>query len=129
MQALTRTVGTYQDMPVEEAISTLRFDQDGEAARREIAGAADALVGRGRENPRLRIVSAADSLSTETISTLITALRKLRGNEGRDRLGRKRVGGADDAQTGVFPAASDQGIGCSGDLTTCRLAVLVEPER
>jgi hypothetical protein len=65
-------------MPVEEAISTLRFDQDGEAARREIAGAADALVGRGRENPRLRIVSAADSLSTETISTLITALRKLR---------------------------------------------------
>jgi hypothetical protein len=65
-------------MPVEEAISTLRFDQDGEAPRRDITAAADALVSRGRENPRLRIIAAADSLSTETISTLITALRKLR---------------------------------------------------
>jgi hypothetical protein len=65
-------------MPVEEAFSTLRLEQDDDAARREIAAAADALAARGWENPRLRIVAAAESLSTETISVLITALRKLR---------------------------------------------------
>jgi hypothetical protein len=65
-------------MSIEEAIPALRFEQDGDSARREIAAAADALARRGRENPRLRIIAAAESLSTETISTLITALRKLR---------------------------------------------------
>src|ERR1700674_416671 len=65
-------------MSIEEAIPALRFEQDGDSARREIAAAADAAARRGRENPRLRIIAAAESLSTETISTLITALRKLR---------------------------------------------------
>jgi hypothetical protein len=65
-------------MPIEEAVPTLRFEHDGESARREIAVAAESLTRRGRENPRLRIVAGGESLSTETISTLISALRKLR---------------------------------------------------
>jgi hypothetical protein len=70
-------------MPVvEEAIPTFRFEQDGEPARLGIAAAADGLARRGREHPRLRIIAAAESLSTETISTLITALRKLREQGG-----------------------------------------------
>lgn len=69
-------------MPLEEAIPTLRFEQDGDAARREIAAAAENVTSRNRENPRLRVIAAAESLSNETISALITALRKLREQGG-----------------------------------------------
>src|SRR5450755_3742722 len=65
-------------MPFEEAIPTLRFDRDGDGARAQIAAAAEKISGRSRENPRLRVIAAGDSLSTETISALITALRKFR---------------------------------------------------
>jgi hypothetical protein len=65
-------------MLLEETIPTLRFVEDDDETRREIAAAAEALARRGRENPRLRIVAAGETLSAATISTLISALRKLR---------------------------------------------------
>ena len=65
-------------MPIEEAVPTLRFEQDGEAARHEIAALVESLARSNRENPRLRVVIAGATLSAETISTLITALRKFR---------------------------------------------------
>jgi hypothetical protein len=65
-------------MRVEAVIPTIHFVEDGESARREITAAADALTTTHRENPRLRVVAAGDSLSNATISTLISALRKLR---------------------------------------------------
>jgi hypothetical protein len=62
----------------ELADTVVRFVDDGEDARHQIAEAADALVRTRREGPRLRVVAAGDSLSAPTISVLITALRKLR---------------------------------------------------
>ena len=57
-----------------------RFDLNkmGEAARHEIAALVESLARSNRENPRLRVVIAGATLSAETISTLITALRKFR---------------------------------------------------
>jgi hypothetical protein len=62
----------------EHLILTVRFTEDGDDSRRQIAEAADRLSRTGRENPRLRVIAASDGLSVATISTLITALRKLR---------------------------------------------------
>lgn len=56
----------------------LRFVEDGAEARAAIAAAVETLVRAGSQGPRLRVVMAGDSLSTETISTLISGLRKLR---------------------------------------------------
>ena len=61
-----------------ESIQLLRLTQDSADARLEITAAADALVTRGRENPRLRIILEGESLSAATIATLIAALRRLR---------------------------------------------------
>jgi hypothetical protein len=65
-------------MPFENAIPVLRLVDDGDAAHRQIAAAAEALVRRGPKNPRLRVIAAGDSLSAGTIGSLISALRKLR---------------------------------------------------
>jgi hypothetical protein len=65
-------------MLLEQTIPTRRLVDDGEDARRQIAAAADALAQAKRENPRLRVVADGETLSAATISTLISALRKLR---------------------------------------------------
>jgi hypothetical protein len=66
------------EMVVEKIIPTVRFLEDGDRARRDIMAAADALAATHRENPRLRVIASGETLSNSTISTLISALRKLR---------------------------------------------------
>jgi hypothetical protein len=107
---------------LEEAIPTLRFEQDGDPARSEILAAAQRLVRRGRENPRLRVVVGGDLLSTQTISTLITALRMLREMGGAIELRGESEGvravimlnGLD--RVFAFPLVPDDGAERSGRL-------------
>jgi alpha-D-ribose 1-methylphosphonate 5-triphosphate synthase subunit PhnH len=65
-------------MPIPPPLFTLRLANDSDTARQDIAAATDALIQSGYEHPRLRVIAAGETLTTETISTLISALRKLR---------------------------------------------------
>ncbi len=66
----------------EETIPTLRLAADDDAARHEIAAAADALASTKRSSPWLRVVAGGETLSAATIAALISALRKLRERGG-----------------------------------------------
>jgi len=60
----------------------LRLHADDPDARSKVAAAVDAVLAGGSEKPRLSVVLAGDRLPDETISALVTGLRRLREQGG-----------------------------------------------